>query len=60
MRSQNKVFASKGPVNDCNEVSDKLDAIAESQNLLGVGQCFAWHVTRPVVDVSISTSGMMF
>jgi hypothetical protein len=28
--------------------------------LLGVGQCFAWHVTHPVVDVSISTSGMVF
>jgi len=29
-------------------------------DLLGVGQCFAWHVTRPVVDVSISSSGMVF
>ena len=31
-----------------------------SYDLLGVGQCFAWHVTRPVVDVSISSSSRVF
>jgi hypothetical protein len=29
-------------------------------DLLGVGQCFAWHVTRPVVDVSILSSSREF
>jgi len=29
-------------------------------NLLAVGHCFAWHVTCPAVDVSISSSSMVF
>jgi len=33
-------------------------SLPDAIDLLGVGQCFAWHVTRPVVDVSKISSDL--